>query len=87
MNRDPYQPGTGCPTATMHGLAHGSGPRRIRGAHMTGTVTTANPAADTEVRPAAGYRRCPVCGSWETTRHAEAYQVWFSCNRCGAVFT
>jgi len=36
--------------------------------------------------PSAGFRQCPVCGSWETTRHAEAFRVWFTCNRCGAVF-
>ena len=36
--------------------------------------------------PDAGYRQCPICNSWDTTRHAEGYRVWFTCNRCGAVF-
>ena len=36
--------------------------------------------------PTAGFRQCPVCRSWETTRHVEGFRVWFTCNRCGAVF-
>jgi len=35
---------------------------------------------------AAGYPRCPMCGSYEVTRHVDFYKVWFKCNRCGAVF-
>ena len=33
-----------------------------------------------------GYAKCPICGSYDTVRHAEMYRVWFTCNRCHAVF-
>lgn len=42
---------------------------------------------DDETIVASGYKKCPVCGSYETTRHAEHFRVWFTCNRCGAVFS
>jgi len=32
-------------------------------------------------------RQCPVCASWQTTRHSEFYRVWFTCDRCHAVFS
>jgi len=44
------------------------------------------PAPPTPVPITAGWKQCPVCGSWETVRHAEAFRVWFTCNRCQAVF-
>jgi hypothetical protein len=28
-----------------------------------------------------------VCASWQTTRHSEFYRVWFTCDRCNAVFS
>ena len=42
---------------------------------------------DDETIAVSGYKKCPVCGSYETTRHAEHFRVWFTCNRCGAVFS
>ena len=36
---------------------------------------------------AAGYPRCTVCSSWDVQRHVEGFRVWFTCNRCGAVFS
>jgi hypothetical protein len=32
-------------------------------------------------------RQCPICRSWETQRHVEGFRVWFTCNRCGGVFS
>lgn len=34
-----------------------------------------------------GYRRCPVCGSYEIEREVEFGRVRFRCRRCGIVFT
>jgi hypothetical protein len=36
--------------------------------------------------PEASYPRCPVCGSYEVSRHSEMGRVWFSCRRCGISF-
>lgn len=36
--------------------------------------------------PTASFPRCPVCGSYEVSRHSQMGQVWFSCRRCGIVF-
>ena len=63
-------------------------------ATATATTTTAAAVVATTTTcedplvasPDAGYRQCPICNSWDTTRHAEGYRVWFTCNRCGAVF-
>lgn len=38
------------------------------------------------VGPMANYPRCPVCGSYEVSRHTEVGRVWFSCRRCGITF-
>lgn len=43
-------------------------------------------ACQGSMAPAMGFRQCPVCASWDTVRHAEGFRVWFTCNRCGAVF-
>jgi hypothetical protein len=37
--------------------------------------------------PVLGYKQCPTCGSWDTTRHTQSFRVWFTCDRCGAVFS
>jgi len=42
--------------------------------------------SDSGVIEAAGAPRCPACTSWEVTRHVEGFRVWFTCNRCSAVF-
>ena len=52
----------------------------------TTTVPTTTCEDPLVASPDAGYRQCPICNSWDTTRHAEGYRVWFTCNRCGAVF-
>lgn len=31
-------------------------------------------------------KQCPVCQSWETQRHTQGFQVWFTCRRCGHTF-
>ncbi|MGA0971661.1 MAG: hypothetical protein ACO3U0_10285 [Ilumatobacteraceae bacterium] len=38
-------------------------------------------------RVLANFPRCPVCGSYDVQRHAENFKVWFSCRRCGKIFT
>jgi hypothetical protein len=40
-----------------------------------------------QVVGSGGYPRCPVCGSYEVTRHSEMFKVWFTCRRCNAVFS
>jgi ribosomal protein L37AE/L43A len=32
-------------------------------------------------------RQCPLCGSWQTTRHVAGFSVWFTCDRCGHRFS
>ncbi len=49
-------------------------------AHSTGAATP-------EPIHAISGRQCPICRSWETQRHVEGFRVWFTCSRCGGVFS
>ena len=51
-------------------------------------ISRDQPASELASRAAAaGYPRCTVCSSWDVKRHVEGFRVWFTCNRCGAVFS
>lgn len=47
------------------------------------TATGGHPSG---LGPVANFPRCPVCGSYEVSRHTEMGRVWFSCRRCGLTF-
>ena len=64
-------------------VATATAPTTTAAAVVATTTTGEDPLV---ASPDAGYRQCPICNSWDTTRHAEGYRVWFTCNRCGAVF-
>ncbi len=57
---------------------------------MPSTITVADQSVvivDVDTPNAVSGRQCPVCRSWETSRHVEGFRIWFTCDRCHAVFS